>query len=203
MPGRRVICISRARGALGEEVGELVAKRLGLRYVDEEIVARAAARENVDPDLIADAERRKSLVTRILESFALGGAPGYVTPHELLETDHYRELIRDTLVETARQGNCVIVAHAASFALPPGSEVLRVLVTASPELRARRLAEAGATGDEEPAKVVRQSDENRADYLRRFYDVDEELPTHYDVVVNTDTLTAEQAAEIVATAAGE
>ena len=40
---KRVICISRARGALGEQVGEEVARRLGLRVVDEEIVAEAAA----------------------------------------------------------------------------------------------------------------------------------------------------------------
>ena len=202
MPGRRVICISRARGALGEEVGRIVSTRLGLRYVDEEIVARAAAQENVDPALVADAERRKSLVTRLLEGFALGGTPGYVVPQELIETDHYRELIRDTLVETARQGNAVIVAHAASFALAPRDDVLRVLVTASAGIRARRLAEASSVPEEELAKEVRRSDANRADYLRRFYDVGEELPTHYDLVVNTDALTAERAAAIVGVAAG-
>jgi cytidylate kinase len=48
---------------------------------------------------------------------------------------------------------------------------------------------------------VRDSDRGRRDYLKRFYDVDEELPTHYDLVVNTDVLTAEQAAEVVARAA--
>ena len=202
MPGRRVICISRARGALGEEVGRIVAERLGLRYVDEEIVARAAAQENVDPALVANAERRKSLVSRLLEGFAVGSASGYVVPQELIETDHYRELIRDTLVETAGQGNVVIVAHAASFALAPWDDVLRVLVTASAAVRARRLAVAGSLPEAETAKEIRRSDANRADYLRRFYDVGEELPTHYDLVVNTDALTAERAAAIVEVAAG-
>ena len=71
---KRVICISRARGALGEQVGEEVARRLGLRVVDEEIVAGAAAKENVDPDLVADAEERKSLVHRLLMGLAASGA---------------------------------------------------------------------------------------------------------------------------------
>ena len=39
---RSVICISRAAGAGGEEVAQIVAKELGFRYVDEEIVRRAA-----------------------------------------------------------------------------------------------------------------------------------------------------------------
>ena len=37
----------------------------------------------------------------------------------------------------------------------------------------------------------------RRDYLKRFYELDEELPTHYDLVVNTDVLTLEQAAGLV------
>ena len=43
------------------------------------------------------------------------------------------------------------------------------------------------------------SDREREQYPRRFYDVREEAPLHYDLVVNTDTLAAEQAvAAIVA-----
>lgn len=40
-------------------------------------------------------------------------------------------------------------------------------------------------------------DAGRADYLKRFYGVGGELPTHYDLVLNTDRLDAETAAELV------
>jgi hypothetical protein len=202
---KRVVCISRARGALGEQVGQAVAQRLGLRLVDEEIVADAAAKENVDPDLVADAEQRKSLVHRILMGLASSGAEAYVAPvqSEILERERYRELIREAIVQTAGEGDVVIVAHAASYPLAGAEGVLRVLVTGSPEVRARRLAEEEGVDEEEGEKIRKRSDGNRADYLRRFYDVDEELPTHYDVVVNTDELTPEQAAAVVAAAAAE
>jgi cytidylate kinase len=62
-----------------------------------------------------------------------------------------------------------------------------VLITASPSVRARRLGE----------KRVRDEDAARADYLERFYGVEQELPTHYDVVVNTDALSTVAAADIV------
>jgi hypothetical protein len=200
----RVICISRARGALGEQVGQAVAKRLGLRLVDEEIVARAAAQENVDATVVADVERRKSFVERLLLGLAASGADAYVAPvtSEILEQERYREVIREAIQQTAAQGDVVIVAHAASYPLAGQAGVLRVLVTGSEDVRARRLAEEEGVDAAEGEKRRKQSDGNRADYLRRFYDVDEELPTHYDLVVNTDELTPEQAAAVVAAAAG-
>ena len=80
--------------------------------------------------------------------------------------------------------------------------MLRVLVTASPETRAQRLAESRGLEPKAAAKSIKESDGARADYLRRFYNVGEELPTHYDLVVNTDVLSVERAAELVAQAAG-
>ena len=69
--GRKLVCISHAEGAGGEEVGRLVADRLGFVYVDEEIVARAAARGGIDPADVADEERRKSLLERVLDDPSL------------------------------------------------------------------------------------------------------------------------------------
>src|SRR6266480_2060727 len=70
---RTVVCISHAAGAGGEEVGRLVAERLGFLYVNEEIVARAAAKGGVDAADVADEERRKSLAARALNAIAQGG----------------------------------------------------------------------------------------------------------------------------------
>jgi cytidylate kinase len=55
-----VICVSHTTGSGGDEVGKQVAERLGYLYVDEDIVARAAAAGSLEPGEIADEERRKS-----------------------------------------------------------------------------------------------------------------------------------------------
>jgi cytidylate kinase len=201
------VCISHAAGAGGEEVGRLVAERLGFLYVDEEIVARAAAKGGVQAAEVASEERRKSLAARVLEAIAQGGdawAIGGSVPvgaGEELSGDDIRVLIRETIEQTAARGNAVIVAHAASHAVRPGPTVLRVLVTASPDTRATRVAGAEGLDQAGAARAVKDSDAGRADYLKRFYDVGEELPTHYDLVFNTDTLSVEQAAELVSRAA--
>jgi cytidylate kinase len=205
---RRVVCISHATGSNGSEVGRLVADQLGYRYLDEDIVVRAAVKGGVDLDTLADAERRKSFLARALDELARG-ATGEAwavlgpmpTVAEGPSGDELRGLIRDAIEETAAEGNAVIVAHAASHATGGREDVLRVLVTASPDTRAARLRKAGRLDESAANRAVKQEDAARADYLRRFYEIGQELPTQYDLVLNTDQLSVEQAAELVSAAA--
>ena len=198
----RVVCISHKTGSGGEEVGRLVAERLGFLYVDDDIVARAAARGGISAADVADEERRKSFVSRLLEALAIGTSEvgGTAVVHGV-DNDDVRALIRETIERTAARGNAVIVAHAASHVVEPGDEALRVLVTATPSTRAHRLAAAEALEQAKAARVVKDSDAGRRDYLKRFYEIDEELPTHYDLIVNTDVLSVERAADLVSRAA--
>lgn len=201
-----VVCVSHTTGSGGDEIGKRVAEQLGYLYVDEEIVARAAAQGGLEPGEVADEERRKSFASRVLETLAEGGGDAwtlaatagldYVRPADV------RALIRETVLQTAARGNVVIVAHAASHALEPEQQTLRVLVTASPSTRAKRVAEAEQLDEGQAAGAIKDSDAGRRDYLQRFYSVASESPTDYDLVVNTDLLSNEQAADIVLRAAG-
>jgi hypothetical protein len=200
----RVVCVSRALGAEGSEVGQIVSERLRYRFIDEEIVAQAAAKGHVDRDVVADAEQRRSLAKRILDELLWTAAPTVApqfAPSDFSSEPH-RALIVEVIRETADQGDAVIVAHAAAHALAGRPEVLRVLVTASPEVRARRLAVAQGVDDGQGAKLVRESDAARASYFKEFYGLSEELPTQYDLVVNTDVLSPTEAADLVVAAAG-
>jgi cytidylate kinase len=206
-----VVCISQTTGSGGEEVGRAVARSLGYRYVDEEIVASAAARQGLDPEVVADAERHKSFLTRWLDELrdspGLDVHSGYgvlaYADESATETrpEALRTLIRDAVRDAADAGRAVIVSHAASIALAGRDGLLRVLVTASPEIRARRLAE-GPLDLDEATKAIGKADAARADYLARFYDVDRETPTHYDLVVSTDTLDLHDVAGLIVHAAG-
>ncbi len=201
---RKLVCISHAEGAAGEEVGRLVADRLGFVYVDEEIVARAAARGGIDPADVADAERRKSLVERVLLGLAQGGSEawaGFAAPGRERASDDARAFILEAIEQTAARGRAVIVAHAASYAVGRDTDALRVLVTASPDTRAARIVSAKGLVQAEGTRAVNDSDAGRADYLKRFYGISEESPTHYDLVVNTDAVSVEQAAELISMAA--
>jgi len=201
-----VICISHATGSGGDEVGRLAAERLGFLHIDEEIVAGAAARGGISPADVADEERRKSLATRILGSLSDGGSSAMalgggalpvVIEHEPSSSE-IQALIRETIEQTAARGDVVITAHAASHALKASASTLRVLVTASPRTRAQRVSQQGGVDIARAEQTIKAADAGRRDYLKRFYDVAEELPTHYDLVVNTDNISVERAATLVA-----
>jgi hypothetical protein len=198
--------VSHATASGGEEIGKQVAEKLGYLYVDEEIVVGAAA-EGLEPRDIADEERRKSFATRFLNVLAESGGDAWTLGTPVAATMEgarpadVRALIRETVVQTAARGNVVIVAHAASFALEPGTRLLRVLVTASSAIRAKRIASSEGLDDADAERMIKDSDAGRRDYLKRFYSVDRESPTDYDLVVNTDHVSLEQGAEIVLCAA--
>lgn len=76
-----------------------------------------------------------------------------------------------------------------------------MLVTASPDTRSGRVARANGVDEREAAKLVERSDAARADYLKRFYRLRAEPPTSYDLVLNTDRLSPEHVALLIAEAA--
>ena len=184
-----VICVSHADGALGRDVGRLVADALGFHYADEEIVVAAAREKRLFPEAVAMAETRG--VGRSLE----------VDFGRYERTETLRDLIRDAVTAAAEEGRVVIVAHAASYALTDRSDVLRVLVTASASTRADRIAAAEGIDAKRAVKELAESDRGRAAYLQRFYGVKTELPSDYDLVLNTDRLPLDVAAAAVVAAA--
>ncbi len=192
-----IITIARTLGAGGEGLGRLLAGELGMRYVDGEIIEAAAARAGITPPEMARAEGRKGLVQRILDGFALagGGSDAPSTP-ALSGAKGYEQLIVDVIRETAAAGNAVIVAHGAAIPLADVKGTLRVLVTAPYKVRVARLATNGL-GDVAARRNVDESDASRADFLDRFYDLESEEPTHYDLVVNTERLTVDEAARAI------
>jgi cytidylate kinase len=211
----RVVCISRTSAAGGENVGQAVAERLGFRYVDEQIIERAAQRAQVEPALVARAEHRQPLLERLLEKMTMAELAGNITLATGIPVDalvgstaapradpaDLRVMIQAAIHEVARAGQAVIVAHAASMALANTAGVLRVLVTASTETRIRRVAELERIIEEEAERRIASSDRERREYFRRFYKLQEELPTHYDLVINTDALTTAGAVAVVLAAA--
>jgi len=181
-----VVSISRTLAAGGEEIGRLVARELDFRYVDDEIMSQ-------------------SLITRILEAMETGAmmegiaiAP-QVAP-VVPESRLYQNLIKRVIHGTAEAGKVVFVAHGTSIPLAGMSGLLRVFVTASPEVRAERLMALTDVGEPQAIKAIQDSDRERQKFFRRFYNLRQELPTQYDLVVNTDRFTVSEAVRLIVVA---
>ena len=149
--------------------------------------------------MVAEAEVPKSLVTKLVDAIDSLGTT-VAQPLAWLARPSQktlRGLIRDTILTVADRGRVVIVAHAASMALGPRPGVLRVLVTGSPETRVERLVLAGLLTEKDAATAIDESDRNRRQYLEMFYGVQDEGPAYYDLVINTDRLSIDQAVALL------
>jgi len=200
----KVICFSRSMSSGGDDIARMVAEKIRFRYVDDQIIITAAEKEGVSPVTIGKVERSSPIINRILGSITNtttkqeeGGGSYQSTSSQLSQSEGYRRVIQDVIVETAKTGKVVIVAHGAAIPLAEINGVLRVFVTGSQSERTkRRMAEASL--DEKKAREdIVDSDRQRADYFQKFYDVDQELPTQYDIVINTDHLTPSIAVDVV------
>lgn len=202
---RTVITIARTLGAGGETLGQKLAEELGYRYVDNEIIEKAASQAGVAPEAMAAVEARQSLIERILNRMASGaivsGAMVEPAEYSLNTTDAYQQMITGVVRETASQGNVIIVAHGAGVALAPSEDVLRVLVTAPAYVRSARLEKSEGIDSGKAKKRVAESDAARAQFFQRFFNLTQESEASYDLVISTQTVDLDTAAAAVATIA--
>ena len=115
---RMVITISRQMASGGVYIGRSVARRLGYKYIDREILEKAAEQLGADrAALLAVEERCSSFVDNLVKSFTFGTPEAaYVAPsgrpvhdREVFETES--RVIR----AMADRYDCVVVGHAAFF----------------------------------------------------------------------------------------
>lgn len=175
------ITISRQLGSMGCEVAQAVAKATGFRVVMREVINEAAQRAG-SPELA---------LHMIDELGLLGYHPS------LEEQQAYQEALTRVIQEFAQEGNIVIVGRAGQVILHNWPEVLHVRVIAPAGLRAERLADGQNIPFDAAMAQVEASDRSRKNFLRRYYQVDWEDMQLYDLVINTQRLTPQAAAQMI------
>jgi cytidylate kinase len=182
------VAISREAGSRGTTIARKVAEILDWQVFDRDTLDYLAQNEAARSQLMADipedarawAEAQLARLTR---------ARGLSAEGEALR------LVRLVLAVAAR-GSAVIVGRGAGFLLPPETTV-HVRIVAPLEARVAYLAQELRLTRPEALEEVRARDERRATFLDRTLARDPADLTAYDVVVNSDRLGAEGAAQFI------
>src|SRR5215216_5772059 len=200
--GGPVVTISRQHGSGGEEVAALVAERLGVPLLDQEVRQRAAQRAGVSERVFEEAERPASWVTRILERL---GSVGVMADGGAVETAHtipiptsesFRAILDDVVREAAEDG-AVIVGHGAHLSLRERPGVVRAFVQAPIEARVQRLVHQLGVPPQEARRQAEAWDRERVRFYQDAYHVNWFDARLYDCVVDTHLLGVHGAADIV------
>ena len=195
------ITVSRQYAAGGSLVARRVAETLGWTFVDNAFVEELAARSGYTREQVAALDERvPSFFERFLQSSALS-LPEYVatTPGALDEPEAERlaRLSRELVKELGRRDRLVMVGRAAAAILAREQGAIHVRVVASRDRRLRTAVERLGVDPERAASVLDAADTNRDRYHREYYDRDWNDPVHYHMVLNTELLGADGAADLV------
>jgi cytidylate kinase len=183
------VTIARRMGSGGTYVGRVIAERLGLRYVDREVLQLAAERLGVECSALEpNRERVAGFWEKFLGSLSFGPPEGTYTPPPVLTCsdralfDCQTEILR----EVAARDDCVIVGYGAAYVLPRHARMVNIFFHAPLSFRVRRVTEIYHLADKEKARrMVEESDRLRAHYFREMTGRDWACADNYHLCVDT------------------
>jgi cytidylate kinase len=181
-----IITIARQMGSLGSESAANVAQRLDYTLVDQAKLQRAAEDYGMLKSELEEVhERRPTLVTR------------YLT----MRHRAYLDMMQTIIYQYARADDVVILARGATVLLSDVPSALHVNVFAPYERRVEVVMAREGITRPIAEQVVRESDQDRAGYMRYLFDQDWMDPLLYDVMINTQVTTREHACDLIVQAA--
>jgi cytidylate kinase len=199
-----VLAISRQLGSGGSYIGQGVARRLGLKYVDREILKQAATllgRE--DEDLAQLEERVANAWVRLTRHLSLGPPDALFTPPRPASSVYEEELFRierQVIRQIAARENCVVIGRAAAFVLKDHPGLVRLFVHAPEAWRIETLRRSLEDTDRKTIQeMIRRTDRDRANFVHVVCGCDWSNACHYDMTINPALVGLDAAVDIVTT----
>lgn len=164
------INIGRQLGSGGKAVGEIIARRLGVKLYDKQLINLAAEQSGICPEVFEKADEKESrsvlstMIGYLRSPFA--GDCGGVT--SVLSNDALFKIQSDVIRDVAERESCIFVGRCADYILREHPRRVDVFISASEADRIRRIcARTGCTADEARAQMER-GDARRAGYYNYY-----------------------------------
>ncbi len=179
-----IITFSRGSYSHGKEVAEKVAQKLGYECLSREALLRASKEFNISEIKLAR---------------ALHDAPSFFERFTFSK-EKYVAYIRAALLKEVQKDNVVYHGLAGHFLLQGIPHALKVRIIADPQDRvAEEMRREGLSADAALTKL-HKDDEQRRRWSLQLFAVDTWDPILYDQVIRISSMTADDAAELIATA---
>ena len=158
-----VVTIGRSFGSNGRLIGENLARELGIKFYDRNLIEMAAKESGLDWKTVGNADEK--LVGRILK-FRAGLDFVQENPNDKI----YRaqaEIIR-SIVKS--EESCVFVGRGADYVLRNRHEVLKVFIYAPYSLRLETVMKRYNFTKDEAERAIKHMDKTRRNYYEYFTD---------------------------------
>ena len=191
-----IVTIDREFGSGGHEVGRRLAERLGIKFYDEELIARAAANTGYHEEYIKENDEKAPDYS--VSSLFTGVDMFQTSPFARIQEEEFR-IIR----EIAAEESCVIIGRAADYILSNERHVSVFIFAPIEERIKRNLAVAKTKFPDENLdeygmeRKVKQVDKQRRKYYEFYTDNKWGGRDVYDLLINTSRAGVEGAVDII------
>jgi cytidylate kinase len=174
-------------GSGGIPIAQQLAEDIGYELVDGDALKEAAAAYDLTEAALQQADEKPPAFVDALD--------------RQIELSVHR--IQLFVLERALQDNVIIYGRGGQDLLPGIKSVLRVRVIAPFEERVERWAEREWIDPDLARFLVRRSDQQRAGFIKYYFDRDWENPLDYDLIINTLHMTNDCAVRLIKTAVSD
>ena len=188
---KKIITISREFGSGGRFIGEEVAKKLGMKYYDRDIIGQIAEKSGFSPEYIqenAELSPKKGL-------FAYAFAGRDITGKSV--EDMVYEVQRKVILEIAEKESCVIIGRNADFILNDRDDVLNVFIHGDKAEKVKRICKLYNVTEADALKMMVDIDKRRMTNYRFYTDRKWGMAGNYTLSLNSSELGYDMCEKII------
>lgn len=194
-----VINIGRQLGSGGKNIGEIIARRLGIRLYDKELLTLAAQQSGLCPEFFEKADEKgarnvfSTMIAYLRSPFA--GDMGNVT--NVLSNDALFKIQSDVIRDLAARESCIFVGRCADYILRDHPRRVDVFISADDEARIHRLRSRTGCTEEEARSMMERGDARRADYYNYYSSKTWGAAATYHLSINSTVFGDEGTADFI------
>lgn len=189
-----VITISREYGSGGHQVGELIAKLLGISFYDKELITLVAKESKFSEDFISQNEQK--LPSSLLYQMIL---QDYEAPlDKSLSYDDALFVAQSRVIRRiASEQSCVIVGRCANYILKDRPNTINIFLYASMSHKIERAVEEYKISVENAPNIIFSTDKARKEHYFHYTGQNWGDSRNYNVTFDTGMIPLKQVAEII------
>jgi cytidylate kinase len=189
--GGPVITISREPGSGGSEIARRLSKVLNMDLIGAQIIQHVADSAKMSRRVIEMFDEKYVNFRDTLLASLFGESRPW--PSEYLH--HLTEVIGTI----GAFGNAIIVGRGANFILPK-DRAFNVRIVAPLETRIKYVMEDRGYSRSQAEQYVVKKENERKEFMRKHFNADVADPSHYDIIVNTGSMSLDGAVEAIVSA---
>ncbi|MBW2193067.1 MAG: cytidylate kinase-like family protein [Deltaproteobacteria bacterium] len=183
-----VITVSTEPGSGGSVIARRIVKRLELDLFHREIIKEIAESVDMSPEVVESLEKeRMSGIEDFVSSLLMD---------QYLWPGLYLEHLEKVVGAIGKHGGAVIVGRGANFILDK-EDRLSLRVVAPFDLRVQNVAHRYGVSIQEAKHRVVNRESKRRSFIKNSFQADVTNPLNYDLVINTGSLSIEDAVEAI------